>query len=116
MASRSNWEIGEIFGFLYLIGLIVFVVWVILSPASSPTTDSTPTSRTGSSTVQPANVGNNSFETDTETTSRTVTPVSKGTCIDVTSYDNNWNNDMKCTRPDGTVFYTDYAGAREYEN
>ena len=37
------------------------------------------------------------------------------TCIDVTSYDYNWNNDMKCTRPDGSVFYTDYEGARSAE-
>ena len=36
-------------------------------------------------------------------------------CVDVTSYDDNWQNDMECTRPDGTVFYTDYAGAETYE-
>ena len=32
-------------------------------------------------------------------------------CVDITSYDFDWSNDMRCTRPDGTVFYTDYAGA-----
>jgi hypothetical protein len=37
------------------------------------------------------------------------------TCVDVTSYDYNWDNDMQCTRPDGTVFYTDYAGAATYQ-
>lgn len=37
------------------------------------------------------------------------------TCIDVTSYDNDWSNDMKCTKPDGTVFYTDYSGAEKYQ-
>lgn len=36
-------------------------------------------------------------------------------CEDVTSYDYNWDNDMRCTRSDGTVFYTDYAGARAFE-
>lgn len=35
-------------------------------------------------------------------------------CEDVTSYDYNWDNDMRCTRPDGSVFYTDYAGAAQY--
>jgi len=34
------------------------------------------------------------------------------TCTDVTSYDRNWDNDMYCTRPNGSTFYTDYAGAR----
>ena len=35
-------------------------------------------------------------------------------CIDVTSYDYNWSNDMKCTRRDGSVFYTNYEGARKF--
>lgn len=35
-------------------------------------------------------------------------------CEDVTSYDYNWDNDMLCTRPDGSTFYTDYDGARAY--
>lgn len=38
-----------------------------------------------------------------------------GTCEDVTSYDYNWDNDMKCTRSDGSTFYTDYAGAERFE-
>ena len=38
----------------------------------------------------------------------------KTTCVDVTSYDYNWDNDVKCTRPDGSVFYTDYSGADQY--
>lgn len=45
--------------------------------------------------------------------------VSKGTghttCEDVTSYDYNWDNDMLCTRPDGSQYYTDYAGAARAE-
>lgn len=39
----------------------------------------------------------------------------KTTCVDVTSYDHNWNNDMLCTRPDGSTFYTNYEGARRAE-
>lgn len=34
-----------------------------------------------------------------------------GKCMDVTSYDDNWSNDVICNRPDGTQFYTSYAGA-----
>ncbi|MFZ1360724.1 MAG: hypothetical protein WAS27_01675 [Candidatus Saccharimonadales bacterium] len=36
------------------------------------------------------------------------------TCKDVTTYDDNWNNDMLCANPDGSQFYTDYDGARLY--
>lgn len=36
-------------------------------------------------------------------------------CKDVTSYDYDWNNDMLCTRSDGTTFYTSYEGARQAE-
>jgi hypothetical protein len=36
-------------------------------------------------------------------------------CVDVTSYDYNWNNDMFCTRPDGSTFYTSYVGAAQYD-
>jgi hypothetical protein len=41
---------------------------------------------------------------------------SKGYCTDVTSYDYNWDNDMLCTKPDGSKFYTSYEGARTFEN
>jgi len=43
-------------------------------------------------------------------------PGARGTCEDVTSYDYNWDNDMKCTRSDGSVFYTDYDGAARFES
>lgn len=39
----------------------------------------------------------------------------KWKCVDVTSIDYNRDNDMKCTRLDGSRFYTDYAGAKEFE-
>ena len=39
-----------------------------------------------------------------------------GTCEDVTSYDHDWNNDMLCTRTDGSTFYTDYAGAKVFRS
>lgn len=35
-------------------------------------------------------------------------------CVDVTSYDYNWENDMLCTRPDGSKFYTNYEDAERY--
>ena len=34
------------------------------------------------------------------------------TCVDVTSYDYNYDNDMLCTSPSGTQFYTDYDHAQ----
>lgn len=37
-------------------------------------------------------------------------------CIDVTSYDYNWNNDMRCISSDGRVQYTSYSGARYLES
>jgi hypothetical protein len=41
--------------------------------------------------------------------------LAKGACEDVTTYDDNWDNDMLCTRSDGTTFYTDYEGAEQFE-
>ncbi len=35
-------------------------------------------------------------------------------CQDVTSIDYDWQNDMLCTREDGSQFYTDYEGAAEF--
>lgn len=37
-------------------------------------------------------------------------------CEDVTTYDYDWDNDMFCTREDGSTFYTDYEGARQAES
>ncbi|HSX07554.1 MAG TPA: hypothetical protein VLG11_01540 [Candidatus Saccharimonadales bacterium] len=34
------------------------------------------------------------------------------TCTDVTSFDYDWNDDVLCTKPDGSQFYTNYAGGR----
>ena len=45
----------------------------------------------------------------------TVTRPAAGTCEDVTSYDYNWDNDMKCARSDGSIFYTDYDGAERFK-
>lgn len=42
-------------------------------------------------------------------------PEGKYTCTDVTSYNYNWQDDMYCTAPDGTHFYTSYEGASYYE-
>ncbi len=37
-------------------------------------------------------------------------------CENVTSYNYDWQDDMYCTAPDGTHFYTSYEGANYYEN
>ncbi|NRQ50892.1 hypothetical protein [Aeromicrobium stalagmiti] len=37
-----------------------------------------------------------------------------GKCADVTSYDDNWDNDVFCTREDGSQFYTSYDGANQF--
>jgi hypothetical protein len=34
---------------------------------------------------------------------------SNSNCTDVTSYDYDWDDDVLCTRPDGSQFYTNYA-------
>jgi spore germination protein YaaH len=73
--------------------------------ASTPTTSNTSTTgELTDSTTAPA-----------ATITPVATPAAKTTasCDDVTSYDHNWQNDVKCTRPDGSTFYTDYAGGRE---
>lgn len=50
-----------------------------------------------------------------ETTTIPVAEKPGTTCKDVTSYDYNWDNDMLCTRSDGSTFYTSYSGARAAE-
>lgn len=35
-------------------------------------------------------------------------------CVDVTTIDSNWDNDMLCTRSDGSQFYMDYEGAARF--
>jgi hypothetical protein len=42
--------------------------------------------------------------------------VAEGTCVDQTSYDYNWNNDMYCKRPDGSTFETNRERAAEFES
>jgi len=37
-------------------------------------------------------------------------------CIDVTSYDYDWDDDEFCTRSDGSDFYTNYSGAYSAES
>lgn len=36
-------------------------------------------------------------------------------CVDVTSMDHNWDNDMLCYRPNGKRFYTSYEGAARFK-
>lgn len=40
--------------------------------------------------------------------------VSKTTCIDLTTYDYDWENDYLCRNPDGSEFYTSQEGAQNY--
>lgn len=37
-------------------------------------------------------------------------------CTDVTSIDYDWSDDVLCTRPDGSQFYTNYAGGRAVDS
>lgn len=37
-----------------------------------------------------------------------------GSCVNVTSYDQNFDNDMLCMNLDGTRFWTNYSEAREF--
>lgn len=41
---------------------------------------------------------------------------SGASCKDVTSIDHNWNNDVLCTKPDGSTFYTNYSGGHKYDS
>lgn len=43
-----------------------------------------------------------------------IQPSGRGRCVNVTSIDGNYFNDMLCTRNDGSQFYTDYAGANAF--
>lgn len=37
-------------------------------------------------------------------------------CVDVTSIDQNWGNDVRCITPEGDTFYTDYSGGEKYDS
>lgn len=41
---------------------------------------------------------------------------SGSSCADVTSVDYDWDDDVMCTRPDGTRFYTNYGGGRRADS
>lgn len=45
-----------------------------------------------------------------------IVEVEKRSCIDVTSYDRNWNNDMFCVSSEGRKKLTSYEGARILES
>lgn len=55
---------------------------------------------------------------DKEKTDMTVNvaDIETWSCEDVTSYDRNWNNDMKCVSSKGRQKYTSYEGARQLES
>ena len=64
--------------------------------------------------VQTPQEGSSPESSTTQTVTTVPPPPPKVTCKDVTSYDYNWNNDVLCTNPDGSMFYTNYAGADKY--
>ena len=91
-----------------VIGLIFIFFMAYSSGKEQVSTSSNTTNSPTTSTPQYNN-------TSTYSSVPAQTPVrQKGTCRDVTTYDYNWNNDMLCTRPDGSTFYTNYQGARDY--
>lgn len=103
--NAKNWLIGG----LIVISVSLFFLWIRASHLSNDSNTEASTSKVESKAdTLPLSEDNSSAQPE-------AVEEQKGSCIDVTSYDHNWNNDMLCTRPDGTKFYTDYAGARSYE-
>ena len=102
--SKIDWSElgGTILTIVFLAGIAGLIIWPLIHKPS--TSSETGTDATMSSQVP---LTNENEDYDDE---------SSGTCIDVTSYDYNWNNDMLCTRNDGSEFYTDYSGARAFES
>jgi len=121
----DNWEEwigGAIVGTLIicvLIGLVLYYHNSTTKPLySNPagTTSTTQYSSTSSSTPQVNSPGGDGAVTGSH---NGITEIhlpgqneAGSSCIDVTSYDHDWDDDVICTRPDGTKFYTDYAGAK----
>lgn len=93
----------------YQVFISVLVVLIIIAGAYIFSTSNKESGEIDRPDVQP--VGS----TAPLTTQSNSQSSSETTCKDVTSYDYNWDNDMLCTRPDGSTFYTDYDGARKYD-
>jgi hypothetical protein len=98
-SSQFKWPdwIGGAIIWLLIIGGITF--WVISSHHHSPSI----TSPQGSGSITGSH--DNISEIHSPGPSE-----SDSTCTDVTSYDYDWDDDVLCTRPDGSQFYTNYAG------
>lgn len=86
-------------------GLILWVAYHNYGISGAQSSDNQTATQT---TTPPESTGTQTNQDSSATTS------GKVTCEDVTSYDYNWNNDVKCTNPDGSTFYTNYAGGRKY--
>lgn len=89
--------IGGAIVWMLIIGGIIF--WVYSSHHHSPSV----TSPNGSGAV--TGTHNNISEIHSPGPAE-----SDSTCNDVTSIDYDWDDDVLCTRPDGSQFYTNYAG------
>lgn len=115
----SNQEPGANFYHIVIIVLVVAVgalsvKLISLSRQNDQGNISASSHKTTGSNQGPGSTTGTDQQASGTTTSETNTSTSynsdKTTCQDVTSYDYNWENDVLCTRPDGSTFYTDYAG------
>ncbi len=100
---------------ILLIIIAVLVVSLInVSKQKTAVPEGSPVVGGGGGQEIPLQADKTSPETPAVTTQTTPAPQPqpKITCKDVTSYDHNWNNDVFCTRADGSTFYTNYAGGR----
>jgi hypothetical protein len=92
------------------LGVIIIVLLVLLVSAADR--NNSTIHRADTETTLP-DIPNTTSPIDAQpntVSTREVEATPKTTCIDVTSIDYNWDNDVLCTRPDGSKFYTDYAG------
>jgi hypothetical protein len=107
---KKDW-VGPVITYVLVIGAIC--LWIYSGNKKSNTSqDLTPQPTSTSTYSSPVTSNNNQPSGSADVQVQASSP--KTTCIDVTSYDYNWDNDMLCTRPDGTRFYTSYSGAAQY--
>ena len=117
MSRKSGIDFADIAANLYAIiitGVIIWAIGATIASVFKSDTDQQSSTLPSSSTTT-ASDDQNQSRTPTTTNVDTSDQEANGHCDDVTSYDYNWDNDVKCTRPDGSVFYTDYAGGRAYD-
>jgi len=121
--TKSAWKWPEwagvaIFWVLVIAGIAAYAVYNHSQATPAPTTTNQG-SNSGSSSSQASSPGSTLPPAPSTITgnhngiSEIHTPTqadSDSKCTDVTSYDYDWDDDVLCTRPDGSQFYTNYAG------